>query len=229
MNQKLTKLALAIYDCGAFKDKSKSPEGKGFRLKLHEQHPDAPLSPVYLNLRTPDNPKPGPLTREILAQIGQLMLDWIDEAGPSYNLVAGVPNAGDPFTDAFMAAAIDSGRRSIRFLRLGKQTADDGKRQILGIQSGVYTAGEWVLVIDDLITKADSKLEAIRVLEQTGLEIAGVIVLVDREQGGADELRKAGYPFFALFTLTELLDTLVASGRINEATCQEIKDYLATA
>ena len=47
------------------RDGSDGPE-RGFRLKLHEKTPLAPLSPIYLNLRTPDNPKPGPLTLEIV-------------------------------------------------------------------------------------------------------------------------------------------------------------------
>jgi len=228
MNQPLTDLALAIYDCGAFKDKSRSPEGRGFRLKLHEQYPDAPLSPVYLNLRTPDNPKPGPLTPEILSTIGQLMLDRTDEEGLRYDLVAGVPNAGDPFADAFIAAGADD-QRTIGLLRLGKQTAEDGKRQVLGIQPVTFGPDNRVLVIDDLITRADSKLEAIRTLEEAELEVAGVIVLVDREQGGGEELQKQGYQFFALLTLSLLLDILVDAKRIGAETRREILDYLATA
>lgn len=223
----ITELALRIYDCGAFKDKSKSPDGLGFRLKLHEQHPDAPLSPVYLNLRTPDNPKPGPLTPGILAAIGQLMFESAEEELPKYDCVAGVPNAGDPFADAFRQAARNN-RRMTSLLRLGKQTGTD-KRTVIGIQSGSCAPGTQVLVIDDLITHADSKLEAIRALEQAELTIAGVIVLVDRQQGGAYELRKAGYPFLSLLTLAELLDALVAAGRIGADTQREIVEYLAAS
>ncbi len=32
---------------------------EGFKLKLHETNPDEPRSPIFLNIRTPNNPKPG--------------------------------------------------------------------------------------------------------------------------------------------------------------------------
>ena len=59
-------LADELFDLGAI-------QFGNFKLKLHEKNPNAPLSPIYLNLRTPDNPKPGNLTLKIVAQIGRLM------------------------------------------------------------------------------------------------------------------------------------------------------------
>ena len=43
-------LALELFHCGAFKNKTRSAEGLGYTLKLHEKHPEAPLSPFYMNL-----------------------------------------------------------------------------------------------------------------------------------------------------------------------------------
>lgn len=69
-------LGLRYYDVGAFKDKShptavQRGEERGFKLKTHEKQPDLPLSLFYFNLRTDDNPKPGPLTPELVAESGQ--------------------------------------------------------------------------------------------------------------------------------------------------------------
>lgn len=227
MKDELVRLALRIYDCGAFQDRSKSPEGKGFRLKLHEQNPEAPLSPFYLNLRTPDNPKPGPLTPDILDDIGRLMLDRADEEMLDYRCIAGVPNAGDPFADAFQRAARDD-QRPVQVLRMGKATAGD-KRRITGVKSGAFVPGERVLVIDDLITKADSKLKAIKTLEQDGLVIEAVMVLIDREQGGGQELVNVGYKFIALLPVSKLLDALVHYGHISTDMRGEITAYLNAA
>ena len=193
-----------------------------FRLKLHDTQPDAPLSPIYLNLRTPDN-KGGPLTPGVLELIGLVLANMIETEGIRFSLIAGLPRAGDPIADAVQAAL---GLSASRVLRLVK-VEGDGKRQITKIESGLFTPGESVLIIDDLVTKADTKLEGIRVLEDAGLKIAGVVVLVDREQGGREELEKAGYAVHAAYTLTELLDMYVASLDITPSKRDEVLAYIA--
>ena len=60
------KLAQLLFKVGAIKFGA-------FKLKLHEKDPDAPLSPIYLNLRTDRHPEnPGPLTDEMMNLIGSL-------------------------------------------------------------------------------------------------------------------------------------------------------------
>lgn len=83
-----------------------------------------------------------------------------------------------------------------------------------------------VLLIDDLITKADSKLEAIRVLESHGLVVKDVMVLVDREQGGVQQLEAAGYRVHVAFKLSTLLKYYLESGRMSQETYHEIMEYL---
>jgi len=174
-----------------------------FKLKLHETHPDAPLSPIYLNLRTPDNPKSGPLTPAIVREIALDLLHVINDDGINTPAcVCGVPRAGEPFADV-LAEAMELPKD--RNIRLGKkESATD--RHIDGILSGSYRPGDHVLLVDDLITKAGSKIEAINVLREHGLVVRDVVVLIDREQGGQKELEAAGCQLHAAFTLTKLLD-----------------------
>ena len=80
---------------------------------------------------------------------------------------------------------------------------------------GVYRPGQPVVLFDDLVTTAGSKLSAIRILEAAGLVVKGVCVLIDREQGGKEELKKAGYDLYAAFTLRQLLDHYREMGMIN--------------
>ena len=105
-------LALALMHVGAVltresthslvvtRDGPNGPEC-GFRLKLHEKHPDAPLSPIFFNLRTPDNPKPGPLTPDIV-ELAALCMHHVaqTQCTGDFNAVVGIPNAGDPFAEA---------------------------------------------------------------------------------------------------------------------------------
>lgn len=219
MNAEQRALGLALYDIGCVLDRKRSPDDKGFRLKLHEKHPNAPLSPFYLNLRTPDNPKPGPLTPELVAEVGRRMWDMTRRQKLAYSYIAGVPRAGDP-----LAKSVANLSKRV-WLPLTKEEAD-GKRTVGTVIEGKFDPGDVILLVDDLITKADSKLEAIAALKATGLKVTDVIVVVDREQGGPAELNARGYALHALFTITELLDLYVTEGRMTRAERADITTYL---
>jgi len=79
---------------------------------------------------------------------------------------------------------------------------------------GVFEPGEKVVVIDDLATTGESKFEAIKKLEAAGLQIAGVVVLINRESGAAEALEAQNIPMKSVFTLTQLLDMWEESGKV---------------
>lgn len=204
-------LAFSLYEVGAV-------NFGAFKLKMHEKHPEAPLSPIYLNLRTPDN-KDGPLQTVHVNAITHCMRCVSENAKLSYSVVAGVPYAGDPFATAFVQ------RSECGLIRLDK-TRNGDKRCISEVHLGAWEAGSTVLVIDDLITQADSKIECIRALEQGGLHVKDVLVLVDREQGGREQLAKLGYTLHSVFTLTELLEFYVTEGKISPEKRDEVLTYV---
>lgn len=218
----LRNLAVQLFEIGCFKHKRQSPDGAGFRLKTHERNPDAPLSPFYLNLRTPDNPKPGPLTDALVTAIAWHMHDDIiapQELG--FTALAGVPRAGNPLADELS----DVCGGGYTLLALEKGESQSGRCVGRAVR-GVYQSGETVLLVDDLITRADSKLKAIAALAATGLQIMDVVVIVDREQGGKEELRDKGYSLHALFSLTDLLQIYTEEDRISPSERDEILEYV---
>lgn len=194
-----------------------------FKLKLHEQHPDAPLSPIFLNLRSSTNPKPGPLESQDFRAAADLMVQLIQMKRIEFDCVAGIPHAGDPFADAFAAAWPSS----IPIVRLQKHTSDSGRR-IGGAADGeIQVRGRRVLLLDDLITKADSKLEAIQSVRDDGGIVTDVIVLVDREQGGAEGLQNADCNLHAVCTLAGMLDFYVEHDEITPEKRSEVRDYIS--
>ena len=225
MTEAEAKLARALWDVGAIQDRHKSPGGQGFRLKLHESNPQAPLSPIYLNLRVRwgKSKTPGILTVPVACQIVREMVARTDQCGIRLDFfhVAGVPHAGDPFALEFVNTVYPPAH----LLKLGKEDGPGGRR-VTRLMQGDQRRAETVLLIDDLITKADSKLEAIRVLESAGLQVRDVLVIVDREQGGRQELKRAGYRLHAIFTLRQLLDFYHATGLMEETIHAEIVAYL---
>jgi orotate phosphoribosyltransferase len=61
-----------------------------------------------------------------------------------------------------------------------------------------------VLLVEDVVTTAGAALAAVDVLRAAGAEVLGALVVVDREQGGAEAFAAAGVPYQALFTKSSL-------------------------
>ncbi|HAM88106.1 MAG: Orotate phosphoribosyltransferase/orotidine 5''-phosphate decarboxylase, subfamily 1 [Candidatus Falkowbacteria bacterium GW2011_GWC2_38_22] len=217
MKKEYANVADMIFDRGAFKFGA-------FRLKLHEKNPSAPLSPFYLNLRTKDNPtNPGPLTDDDCDLIAIALWDKIKLWNIDFQAIAGIPHAADPIIEALERVVPKPW--GFRIIKLAKEIKD-GKRKIVPLPGFDYRKGENVLVIDDLVTKADSKIEAIKAIESEGSIVKKLFVLVDREQGGYFELRKAGYDMISCFTIMELLAYYLATGKIDNEKYEECLCYI---
>lgn len=218
---------LQIYDVGAFLDRrtirKNNPDGRGFRFKHHETNPEAELSPSYISLRMADND--GPLTWADVSQGSELLYRLADAGGLAYDHVVGIPNAGVPFSTAFQVILFQRTDRRLPLMWLGK-AAKGGKRQIEGV-FGDYKPSDRVLLVDDLITKRLTKLEAITALQDAGLVVDDLLLIVDREQGGIAELTR-DFPSLrvqVLFTHTQLLDIYLEHGRITPELREEIVGY----
>lgn len=198
-----------------------------FKLKLHETQPEAPLSPIYFNLRNKENPKAGPLEVGDYDLMGCCLLDKVAMAGVRFEALAPIPRAGVPFVEGMQRVFDpDSDQDRFRILELEKIETDAG-RCIVPKSGFDYHPGERVLLVDDLITGAHTKLEAIRAVESRGSIVAGLVVFLDREQGGRQVIEEAGYNLFAVFTITDLLQHYLWTGKITQEKCDEIFAYIA--
>jgi orotate phosphoribosyltransferase len=166
-------------------------------------------SPIYIDLRLLVSHPP------LLRQVARAMA-WIARR-LTFDRVAAVPYAGLPIG---VALALELGRPLIYPRREVK--AHGTHRDI----EGTFEPGETVLLVDDLITRGDSKLEAIAPLEAAGLTVRDVLVLIDREQGGAEDLAQHGYRLHAVLRLTRVLDVLRESARITPTQHAEVLRYL---
>ena len=192
----------ALLACGAVKFGA-------FRLKLHEREPDAPLSPIYVDLRVLRS-WPDAIDTAVAT-----LAEMIDARQLAFTRYADIPMAATPLVAILMHQT-----------RVPMITPREAKTHgIAGTINGDFSIGETVLVIDDLVTHADSKLEAIRVLEANGLTVRDVAVLIDREQGAADQLDAAGYTLHAALRLSQLLDYWRDSGAIDQETYERVRAY----
>ncbi len=170
------------------------------------------LSPIYIDLRLlasyPDALK---MVSSKLVEIGK---------GLEFDRIAGIPYAAMPIATA---VSLESGWSMI-YPR--KDIKAHGTKNSI---EGVFKDGETVLVIDDLITRGTSKFEAVKPLEEAGLKVKDIVVLIDREQGGPEELKEKGYELHAVLKVSELLQYLVETGKISQKQFDSIKDYLSNS
>lgn len=198
-------VAATLYEIGAI-------QFGQFRLKLHEKNPDAPLSPYYINLRVLRSyPDAIDAVVDVYAAIARDLI---------YDLCADVPTSATPIVTLLSHAT----RRPQITPRL------ESKSHGLTAQiDGAFSKGQRALLIDDLITTAESKIETIKVLEAHELLVAGIIVLIDREQGGMQALRNMGFACHCACTVTELMDSYLALGLLTAAKHAEIVNYRQSA
>jgi uridine monophosphate synthetase len=94
---------------------------------------------------------------------------------------------------------------------------------------GDFQPGQRAAVIEDLVTSGGSVLTAIRTLEAAGLAVSDVAVLIDRQQGGPQNLAVAGYRLHAVLTMTQIVAALEAAGRIDASQAAAVRSYLDAA
>jgi uridine monophosphate synthetase len=194
-----------------------------FPLKLHETKPNEPLSPYFFNIRSKDNPgKKGPLVAEDYDLIAKALLTTAEMVHLKLKAIAGLPHAADPIIAAIERAIPEP--RDFRIIKLAKHVTRD-YRKIIPAEGFEYRQGEEVLLIDDLVTQAHSKIEAANAIKSGGSVVKNVLVLIDREQGGKRELEKAGYNLIACFTITDLSDYYLSKGMISSEKHAECIEY----
>jgi orotate phosphoribosyltransferase/uridine monophosphate synthetase len=172
-------------------------------------------SPVHVNLRLLVS-KPTALQRaaRVIRDEVEARRRMLNPQVAPFQLVAGVPFGGLHLATAFSLRA----KVPLIYLR----TRRPKSAQI----EGLYEPGQTVLIIDDLITGGHSIVDTAERLEKAGLQVRDALVLVDRQQGGRQRLKRHGINLISVLTLEVVLNYLMSSGRISEEWYRRSLDYL---
>jgi len=133
--------------------------------------------------------------------VGRLFLDRVKASGA--RAVGGPTLGADPMVTAIaMTAALEGLDLPAFIIRKGTKDHGMGNR-IEGM--GNLARGMKVAIVEDVVTTASSTLGAIEAAQAAGLDVVQVICLVDREEGGRENLAARGFSLDALYTKTTLL------------------------
>ena len=135
------------------------------------------------------------MSAEGMVLIGREGVRAIREAGWRATAVGGLTLGADPVAYAIAAASFADGPAMDAFT-VRKEAKQHGTQRLI---EGNFAPGATVVVVEDVITSGGSALKAIEAVTAEGGSVAGVLAVVDREQGGRERLKAAG---FAVRTLT---------------------------
>ena len=174
-------------------------------------------SPVYVNPRLLIS-KP-----DVLRRIARLIENEVKTGQARrrprfspFSLVAGVPFGGLHLATAFSLMT------DIPMVYVRPATQSTKRHTV----EGLYRPGQQVLVFDDLITGGTTVLQTARQLEEAGLVVRDVIVLVDRQQGAAERLHRHGYNLISVLRLKTLLNFYHETGLIESTWYDRSMAYL---
>jgi orotate phosphoribosyltransferase len=121
--------------------------------------------------------------------VGLVGLEAVQERFPRARWIGGLTLGADPVAYAIAhRSRIEDAPIDAFTVRKAAKSHGTGQR----IEGGVPRSAP-VVIVEDTMTRGGSALEALQVLEDHGTEVLGVLTLVDREAGGSDRIRAAGY------------------------------------
>ncbi len=161
------------------------------------------ISPYYIDLRIiPSFP-------DAFQEICVFYQTLIEEnvGADNFERIAGIPVAGMPF------ASLVAYQFRKPFLYIRKEAKLHGRQKRI---EGILAPGDRILLIDDLVTSGLSLKTAAETLRAEGGVVSNAVVLLDREEGGRENLAKVNIKLHSLVKVSEVVDVLYDIGALDE-------------
>lgn len=169
------------------------------------------MSPYYIDLRAvPSYP-------ELFELVTDAYVSTLGSTGIGFDRIAGIATAGIPI------ATLVAHKLEKPFLYIRKEDRTHGTERLV---EGVVSAGDAVLIIDDVVTTGRNLQRAIEALRGWGAKVEHVMVLVDREQGARENLAAMGVRLLPLMTSSELMGELRSKDVISTEEYEKVLSYI---
>jgi uridine monophosphate synthetase len=81
-------------------------------------------------------------------------------------------------------------------------------------------------LVEDVITSGKSLVETIDEVENEGIKVSDIVVVLDRQQGGKEKLEAKGYKVHSLFNISEVVEILREVNYIDDEEVARIRDFV---
>lgn len=166
-------------------------------------------SPFYVDLRPlASDPK-------ILKRLANYLLEMLPL--DNFDLICGVPYAALPMATAMSLESY------LPLIIKRKEAKEYGTKKMI---EGIFQKGQNCLLVEDVITSGKSLLETIPEIENEGISVSDIVVVLDRQQGGKEMLESKGYRVHTLFTISEVCSILKEENHLSDDEVTRIDDFL---
>jgi len=167
------------------------------------------VSPYYIDLRiVPSFPD---AFRQICDFYGESITSQVGLK--NFDRIAGVPIAGIPFASQIAYNL----RKPFLYVRKGVRLHGRQRRV-----EGILVSGDRVLLVDDLVTTGLTLKKAAKAVTAEGGVVKEAVALLDREEGGKENLAKYGIQLHTLLRISEVANTLYEIGALDEESLKTI-------
>ncbi|NPV77329.1 MAG: orotidine-5'-phosphate decarboxylase [Anaerolineae bacterium] len=168
------------------------------------------ISPFYIDLRRLIS------YPEILSDVAAAYLPVLNSL--KFDCIAGLPYAALPIATAI---SLKTGWRMV-YPRKENKTYGAGAEI-----EGEFVKGEKAVIIDDLTTTGTTKFEAVQKMENAGLVVEDIVVLINRQSGAHEALHQAGYRLHSVLSITDLFDYWEKTGQIAQQQIESARSFIA--
>lgn len=134
--------------------------------------------------------------------VGKLFYEAIKDVD-GVQAVGGITLGADPIATATSIAAFHEGKLLHAFI-IRKEPKGHGTGQWLEGRKNL-PPGTKVVIVEDVVTTGGSSMKAVNRAKEEGLDVLGIVALVDREEGGRENIEAEGYWLKAIFTKSQLV------------------------
>ena len=144
-----------------------------------------------------------------LALIGPLGLAALRDSGWGVQAIGGLTLGADPISCAISYASAGT-LVPLRAFTVRKEAKQHGAGRLI---EGPFQAGDQVAIVEDVITTGASALRAAEAVRNAGGIVAGVLALVDREEGGREAIEAAGFHVLVLTVASDIMTRMRGASR----------------
>lgn len=135
--------------------------------------------------------------------LGHALYDLIVTKYPTVEAVGGPTLGADPLVTSIAFASFNKPKKIPAFI-IRKEPKKHGTQAWIEGDKNV-AQGSQVVIVEDVITSGGSALTACEKAKECGLHVIGVVSIIDREEGGREALKKAGFNLEVLFVKSDLI------------------------